>query len=364
MENKRNNLKKIQQIKISRGGGTIFSFDYSTLEVRVLSAISGDLTLKNVLLSGADLHCNTARNIFPELKNKNDREIKEHFSTLRSKSKSALFGLLYGQTAFNFAKEWNCTIEEAQKIVDNLLGAYPGIQEYIKKQHDFARKNGYIIDAFGCKRPLPEAQLPEKKGNKKILKHAMNVAQNSNIQSSSSRMAWIAGSHIAEEMIKQDLWSVMLGGVHDSTYLDIYPGEFVPVFKICLFHAAEVPNYIYDWMNGNKIIADFSWGQSWGRELDIKSFKEDEDKFYLTLQGGNIDWEYLKKELDLGYEYKILNIKDIGNISREEQENLPIEMSSKEFVIDLEFPNRFSNMRFKSKYYVGNNCFGKRDLND
>ena len=70
------NLKKIQQIVAHKGGGTILSYDFSTLEVRIFSAISCDPTLRDVLLSGADLHCNTARNIFPELKDMSDKEIK------------------------------------------------------------------------------------------------------------------------------------------------------------------------------------------------------------------------------------------------------------------------------------------------
>lgn len=80
--------KKIKQIQRHNGGGVIFSFDYSTLEVRIFSAISCDKNLREVLLSGADLHCNTARNIFPELKGMSDKEIKEHHSGLRSKAKS------------------------------------------------------------------------------------------------------------------------------------------------------------------------------------------------------------------------------------------------------------------------------------
>ena len=82
--------KKIKQIQRHNGGGMIFSYDYSTLEVRIFSAISCDKNLREVLLSGADLHCNTARNIYPELHGMSDKEIKEHHNGLRSKAKSCL----------------------------------------------------------------------------------------------------------------------------------------------------------------------------------------------------------------------------------------------------------------------------------
>lgn len=503
IKNKNFAKKKIKSLTRHNGGGIIVSYDYSTLEIRIFSAISCDPTLRDVLLSGADLHCNTARNIFPELKNMSDKEIKEHHSGLRSKAKSTMFGLLYGKSAYNFSKEWGCTVEEAQETIDKMMGAYPGIKTYVEYQHKFAREHGYIVDVFGCTRPLPDAMLPDTKSNRKLLNHAMNASQNSGIQcfvgdttiplldgsvveiqnlvnnfenkyvlsccndgkiipgkiinafksgetntickvtldsgelitctpehqfmlkdgtykhaidlknnenlmsstknnhrvtsveviklpnkisvydievennenthnfaleagvfvhnSSASRMAWIAGTHIAEEMLMHDLQSVMIGGVHDSTYLDIYPGELIPVFKICQFHAGTVPNVIYDWMNGNKMFIDFGLGQSWGREMDIKSFEEKDGKFILNIKGGNCNWDYLKRELDEAYDYKILEMKEGDPIPPEEREELPIEVPTQLISLKLEFEDPCPNMEFKSKYFVGNGFYGKRE---
>lgn len=353
--------KKIKQIQRHNGGGIIFSYDYSTLEVRIFSAISKDKNLREVLLSGADLHCNTARGIFPELKGMSDKEIKEHHNGLRSKAKSTMFGLLYGKSAFNFAKDWNCSVEEAQKIIDGMMGTYTGIKDYIANQHKFAKEKGYVEDVFGCIRPLPDAQLPDTKANRKRIAHAMNAAQNSPIQAGASRMAWIAGTHIAEEMIMQGLQSVMIGGVHDSTYMDVYPGELVPMLKICQFHAAEAVNKMYDWMNGNKMIVDFGLGQSWGREMDVKNWVLEDGKLILNLKGGNINWDLLKRELDEAYDYEILEMKDGDPIPPEEREDLPIDVPTQYVSVKLAFPDTCPNMEFKSKYIVGNGYYGKRE---
>ena len=274
---------------------------------------------------------------------------------------NCMFGLLYGKSAFNFAKDWGVSVEEAQSIIDGMMGAYPGIKEYVENQHKFAREHGYIVDVFGCTRPLPDAQLPDTKANRKKLAHAMNASQNSPIQSSASRMAWIAGTHIAEEMLMHGLNTVMIGGVHDSTYIDVYPGELVPVLKICQFHAATVPNQIYDWMNGNKMIVDFGLGQSWGREMDVKKWELSEGKLILNLKGGNVNWDYLKRELDDGYEYEVLEMKDGDPIPPEEREDLPIEVPTQFVSVKLAFPDYWPDMEFKSKYYVGNGYYGKRE---
>lgn len=628
--------KKIKQIQRHNGGGIILSGDFSTLEVRIFSAISKDPQLRDVLLSGADLHCNTARNIFPELKGLSDKEIKEHHSGLRSKAKSCfiagtkvllsdgttkcienikvgdivvsreeftnklilsrviesketnrvkhlveiklengsslvctpehkirlrngqyknanlltvydeidsdasietisfinkeeptsvydievdnesnshnfcangvfvhncMFGLLYGKSAFNFAKDWGVSVEEAQQVIDGMMGAYKGIKTYIEEQHKFAREHGYIEDVFGCVRPLSDAQLPDTKANRKRLAHAMNASQNSPIQcfvgdtkikltedsyieierlvnnysdkyviscckngkkikgkiinavqtgktcllckvrlsnnecvtctpehqfmlkdgsyehainlntntllmgeidlfvvsveqvelkeevpvydieveneenthnfllsagvfvhnSSASRMAWIGGTHVQEEFILQGLSSIMIGGVHDSTYIDVYPGELVPVLKIFQFHAETVPNKIYDWLNGNRLFLDFGLGQSWGREMDVKKWELSEGKLILNLKGGNVNWDYLKRELDDGYEYELLEMKDGDPIPPEEREDLPIEVPTQFVSVKLAFPDPCPNMEFKSKYYVGNGYYGKRE---
>lgn len=81
-------MKNIKSINTHRGGGLILSYDYATLEVKIFAAICGDPLLKEVLNSGNDLHCQTARAIFPELKGLSDKEIKEHHNGLRSKAKS------------------------------------------------------------------------------------------------------------------------------------------------------------------------------------------------------------------------------------------------------------------------------------
>lgn len=907
-------LKKIKTIQVHRGGGLILSMDYSTLEVRIFCAICGDPLLKEVLNSGKDLHCQTARAIFPELKGLSDKEIKEHHNGLRSKAKSCfvagtkvlmsnnstkniedikvgdvvvsreeftdklilsrvrhsgetnkvkelielqlsnsttlrctpdhkirlkngkykeakyivtqdivdsefsiisishiqlteaipvydievenesnshnfcangifvhncIFGLLYGKSTFNFAKEWGCTVDEAQAVLDGLMGAYPAIKTYVAAQHEFAKKNGYVANMFGQKRPLPGAQLPEFGPTKKQFRHAMNAAQNSPIQcflgntkidlldgtqveikdlvgntdgkyvysckedgtiipgkiinafesgkttnllkitldnnetitctkehqfmlrsgkyahainlrvgdslmplyyntdkeylrilnnksgklkyvhrlvseyynratvsngfgnqgevihhidfnrlnnnptnlvimdklehikyhsnliketmqtkaeelgmsyseymryiggkytndrrsqdakkrfekvknngakcywehflteehaekqkiamaqknkdrktlypdwdkhqreavrktvedriartgncfgltkeemrqsglrtanyiwndpilkeklsqnirdvgsrsvflkfrkislqmvneynkeilwsdqfeslytdfrkkqknpsawplyskklldeliqeqfynhkvvsiehihyeqpvsvydieienkdnthnfalsagvfvhnSSASIMAWIAGTHVQEEFCLQNMQSVMIGGVHDSTYVDVYPGELITCMKIFNFHAEVAANKIHNWMNGVHLPADFGLGQSWGRELDVKKWEQQGDRCILTLKGGNVNWEYLKRELDEAYDYKLISIEDGDDIPPEEREDIPVRQSDKYVTVKLDFPDPHPNLEYKSKYYVGNKFFGER----
>lgn len=490
-------LKNIRSVSVHRGGGLILSADFATLEVKVFAAICQDKKLIEVLNSGKDLHCHTARAIFPELAGLSDKEIKEHHSGLRSKAKACLvaetkillsdgsikniedlscndkllsrdeitnnlivsnivkvaetnrvthlirlelkngwslkctqdhlirlksgvykeakdlinsdeidtidssikevkhiyldspipvydievsnssnshnfcangifvhnciFGLLYGKSTYNFSIDWGCSVEEAQQVIDGLMGAYPAIKEYVEDRHQFAIKNGYVENVFGLKRPLPGAQLPSYGPTKRQFRHAMNAAQNHNIQSSSSTMAWIGGTHVQEEFLLQKMKSVMIGGVHDSTYVDVYPHELVKAMKIFDFHACKVANKIHDWLNGVYLKLDFGIGQSWGRELDVKSWELKDGKCIFTLKGGNVNWHYLKRELDEAYDYEILSIEDGDDIPPNEREDIPIELSDKYQTVVLSFKDDCPNLEYKSKYYVGNGYFGPRN---
>lgn len=354
-------LKNIRSVSVHRGGGLILSMDYATLECKIFAAICKDQGLIDVLNSGKDLHCHTARAVFKELAGLSDKEIKEHYNGLRSKAKGVMFGLLYGKSTYNFARDWCCSVEEAQQVVDGLMGAYPGIKEYVNKQHKFAIENGYVENVFQGRRPLPGAQLPPTGTTKKQFCHAMNAAQNSPIQSSASIAAWISGSHVQEEFLLQKMKSVMIGGVHDSTYVDVYPHELIKAMKIFNYHEQVVPNKIHKWLNGVYLSADFGLGQSWGRELDVKSWELKDGRCILTLKGGNVNWHYLKRELDEAYDYEILSIEDGDDIPPNEREDIPIELSDKYQTIVLSFKDDCPNLEYKSKYYVGNGYFGPRN---
>lgn len=44
--------------------------------------------------------------------------VKEKFGNERKKAKTMNFSVAYGKTAYGFAKDWNCTREEAENFVN------------------------------------------------------------------------------------------------------------------------------------------------------------------------------------------------------------------------------------------------------
>lgn len=44
--------------------------------------------------------------------------VKDKFSNERKKAKAMNFSVAYGKTAFGFAKDWNCSVKEAEIFVN------------------------------------------------------------------------------------------------------------------------------------------------------------------------------------------------------------------------------------------------------
>ena len=137
--------KKIKKITPIMGGGLFLSFDFSSLEVNVFTGMANEESLKEILNSGADLHSSMAKKVFAEeLKDVPVEKVKELYPHLRSFSKGATFGVLYGSSEFNLADQLNIPVERAKEIIDSLMKAFPGIERYVNDCHEMAKSKGYI----------------------------------------------------------------------------------------------------------------------------------------------------------------------------------------------------------------------------
>lgn len=89
----------------------------------------------------------------------------------RQDSKSLLIGLIYGRGVSSIAQQISesraskgqppITKEEAQTLIDNIYKSFPDLKAWMDRTHDFVHEHGYIDDAFGRRRRLPDGQLPK-----------------------------------------------------------------------------------------------------------------------------------------------------------------------------------------------------------
>src|SRR5690606_10602447 len=62
----------------------------------------------------------------------------------RTKAKETTFGLGYGKSTYNFAKDWGVEYKVAEAVVNGYLDAFPGLKTHFKKCEMNAQTKDYI----------------------------------------------------------------------------------------------------------------------------------------------------------------------------------------------------------------------------
>lgn len=202
--------------------GLLINFDYKSLEIFIAALFSKDKNMTKALANGLDIHKQNASIAFGV---PYDNVTGEQ----RFKAKKVSFGLLYGMSTKTFAEDWNETEEEAQKTVDKVLGAMPGVGKAIKLANAFCELYGYVQTLGGNYRRLPDAM---NKKNRIAYERAIRQCFNAIIQGSgpifTNTSLYLVNDYLEEHHLK----SVIVATVHDSILLDVHPDEVEEVAKM------------------------------------------------------------------------------------------------------------------------------------
>jgi DNA polymerase-1 len=147
--------REIRECFVAEPGNKLVSADYSQVELRILSHISGEQVLRDIFARGEDVHAATAGEIFGVTPEQVD-------PGLRSKAKMVNFGIVYGLSAYGLADRLDIPQEEAQEFIDRYLGRFPKVREFIETTIASANENGYVTTLFGRKRRIPELRARQR----------------------------------------------------------------------------------------------------------------------------------------------------------------------------------------------------------
>lgn len=100
--------------------------DYSQIEIRILADWSQDTALLKALLSGEDLHCVTASQMF-------NIPLDAITKAQRAAAKQLNYGIMYGLGAPGLAARIDCSAEEAEALIRKYFAAYSGVAEWLKE---------------------------------------------------------------------------------------------------------------------------------------------------------------------------------------------------------------------------------------
>ncbi|MFL6216644.1 MAG: DNA polymerase [Blastocatellia bacterium] len=105
--------------------------DYSQIELRILADWSQDTALVKALLSGEDLHCVTASQMF-------GIPLEAVTKAQRAAAKQLNYGIMYGLGAPGLAARIDCAPEEAEGLIRKYFAAYSGVAAFLREAADRA----------------------------------------------------------------------------------------------------------------------------------------------------------------------------------------------------------------------------------
>lgn len=244
----------------ARPGWKLCEIDYSQLELRVASWLSGDLNMQHAYQSGSDLHSKTTELLFGDTSGLSHDEQKRR----RTQSKSANFGFLYGMVAKTFiayAKGYglDLTQEDSEKIRADFFNAYPRLLVWHEECKEFARQHGYIESPIGRKRWFDNINSYDFKKRSADERQAIN----SPVQGFGSDLCTSA---LAEIVFSKELDHTrfnVLGSVHDAILFEIkddYVDELVPKLQSIM----ENPPIVEGLDVPIPLVADVEVSSCWG----------------------------------------------------------------------------------------------------
>lgn len=211
----------IRKAFIPENNSVILSSDYSQIELRIFAHLSGVNDLINAFKEGVDIHTKTAMDIFKV-------PMEGVTKNMRRQAKAVNFGILYGISSYGLAEDIGIPVKEAKEFINKYFETYPGVKDYMDKEIDEAKRNGYVKTIMNRKRVIEEL----KSSNYMVRSMGERMALNTPVQGSASDILKKAMVEISDIFEKENIKSKMLLQVHDELIFNVYNDEIDKVKDI------------------------------------------------------------------------------------------------------------------------------------
>lgn len=224
-----------------------FSADYSQIELRVMAHLSQDHAMLDAFNKySLDIHTATAAKIFKV-------DEKDVTREMRSKAKTANFGIIYGISAFGLGQRLQISPKEGKALIDSYFETFHGVKEFIERSIADAREKEYVETMFGRRRYLPDINSR----NAIVRGFAERNAVNAPIQGSAADIVKIAMINIFRRFNENNLKAKMILQVHDELNFNVPVSEMEIVKQIVV---EEMQNCV---KLSVPLIVDARFGKNW-----------------------------------------------------------------------------------------------------
>ena len=211
----------IRKAFLASEGGVLVDADYSQIELRVLAVLSDDKEMLDAFKHGLDIHRKTASEVFHvDYDDVNDLQ--------RSEAKAVNFGIVYGISDYGLSQNLNIPRKAAKEYIDNYLGHFVGIKDYMSEEIKNGKDKGYVETIFKRRRYIPELNAK----NFNIRSFGERIALNTPIQGSAADIIKIAMVKVYNELKKRNLKSKLIIQIHDELVVDTAEDELEKVKEL------------------------------------------------------------------------------------------------------------------------------------
>ncbi|MFL0724406.1 MAG: DNA polymerase I [Prochlorococcus sp.] len=226
--------RRIRKAFLPQEGWQLLSADYSQIELRILTHLSGEEALQEAYRSGDDVHALTARLLLE----------KDEVSTdERRLGKTINFGVIYGMGAQRFARETGVSQVEAKDFLNRYKQRYPKVFSFLELQERLALSKGYVETLLGRRRPFHfdrnglgrllgkdpmeiDLEVARRGG---MEAQQLRAAANAPIQGSSADIIKVAMVQLQQQLKASGLPAHLLLQVHDELVLEVDPAALKDV---------------------------------------------------------------------------------------------------------------------------------------
>ena len=223
--------RQIRKAFLPQEGWQLLSADYSQIELRILTHLSGEEVLVEAYNNGNDVHALTARLLLDKAA---DAVIS---SDERRLGKTINFGVIYGMGAQRFARETGVGQAEAKEFLTKYKQRYQKVFTFLEMQERLALSRGYVETILARRRifnfdPNGLGRLKGKDPMEINLEQArrggmeaqqLRAAANAPIQGSSADIIKLAMVQLNQKLAATGLPARLLLQVHDELVLECDP---------------------------------------------------------------------------------------------------------------------------------------------
>ncbi len=138
----------IRRAFVAPPGQVLVSADYSQIELRIIAHLSGDAILVRAFAENADVHAETAAEVFGVARDAVD-------ANMRRVAKAVNYGLGYGQSDYGLSRVLDIPREEARRYIETYFTRFAGVREYMEGAIAEARRTQVLRTILGRRIPIP-----------------------------------------------------------------------------------------------------------------------------------------------------------------------------------------------------------------